>query len=126
MKSPRYSPQREMILQIVLKEKGHLTAEEIHRRAKKQLPKISLGTVYRNLGTLLEMRVLTQVQGLDQVTHYEPYLGPHHHFICKSCKRIQNLEAPTVKTCTSCISQKTPLRIEEVWTTLFGVCSDCA
>lgn len=126
MKSPRYSPQRDTILQIVLQEKGHLTAEEIHQRAQKIIPKISLGTVYRNLGTLLELRAIAQMQGLNQLAYFEPYVGPHHHFICRRCSRIQDLEAPTVKTCTGCISQKTPLRIEEVWTTLFGLCSDCA
>ena len=44
--------QREMILQIIRSSPGHLTADEIFAEAKKEMPKIALGTVYRNLGIM--------------------------------------------------------------------------
>lgn len=125
MKTPRFSPQRELILQIVLDECGHLTAEDVYHRARKRLPKISLGTVYRNLGTLLELQKIAQMQGLNQVTYYEPFTNPHHHFICKSCGEITDMEAPTVKTCTSCIEGKVGVKVDTVLTTLFGTCAGC-
>lgn len=122
---PRYSEQREGILQIILDDGGHLAVDKIYSRARINMPRISLATVYRNLKQLEELKKLSQTQGADQVNYYETYSEPHHHFICTSCKSIKNMDAPTVKTCTGCISSTAPIKIDHVVTTLFGTCSDC-
>ena len=124
-KSSRYSRQRETVLQVVLEDGGHLTADEIYKRVSKKLPKVSLATVYRNLRLLEEGKMLSQMQGADQVTHFEPYAEPHHHFICKACKKIWNLDSPTVQTCTGCISPKVPFTVDAILTTLYGECENC-
>lgn len=125
MAKARYSAQREAILKLIEDAKEHISAQSIYERVKKDMPKISLGTVYRNLAQLEESQDIVAMQGNDQVTYYETHKEPHHHFICKTCGTIENLDAPTVKTCVSCISQKMDLQIEEVITTLYGVCEKC-
>jgi Fur family peroxide stress response transcriptional regulator len=121
----RYSPQRETILQIVLLDGSHLSVDEIYKQARAKMPRISLGTVYRNLKTLEENGEITPVQGPEQITFFEPNRGPHHHFICKSCKSIRDVKEPEIKVCISCIAKKTPLKIDEVITTLYGTCESC-
>lgn len=48
--------QRQVIYQIIKESKEHLTAEEIFLLAKQQIPKLALGTVYRNLGLMAHGR----------------------------------------------------------------------
>ena len=50
----RYSKQRELVLQKVEQLCDHPTAEEIFDLAARECPGLSLGTVYRNLNSLVE------------------------------------------------------------------------
>ena len=50
----RYSKQRELVMQTVENLCDHPTAEEIYDTAAKECPGLSLGTVYRNLNSLVE------------------------------------------------------------------------
>ena len=50
----RYSKQRELVLQKVEQLCDHPTAEEIYGEAVKDCPGLSLGTVYRNLNSLVD------------------------------------------------------------------------
>ena len=49
----RYSKQRELVMQTVENLCDHPTAEEIYDTAAKECPGLSLGTVYRNLNSLV-------------------------------------------------------------------------
>ncbi len=124
MKAPRFSPQRELIKDIVCTQAGHLNVEEVYKRAKKSLPKISLATIYRNLKQLEDLKEISTTQAQDQ-TLYEAYTEPHHHFVCRSCNSVQNLDSHSVKTCIGCLSGKTPLQIESVFSTIYGLCVKC-
>ncbi len=121
----RYSPQREAIQSIVCGQKGHLSVEAVYRKALRVHPKISRGTVYRNLQQLEAQRLISAVQGPDQLSYYEAFAEPHHHFVCTGCKDIRNLDTPNVNICTACITSKTPLKIEHIVTTLIGKCERC-
>lgn len=122
---PRYSPQREAILDCVTKHGGHCTVDEIFRRAITRMPKLSRATVYRNLQQLEEMQQVCSFVGPNQVTYYEIYSEPHHHFVCTKCDRIDNIFEPDVHLCVKCIGGKSQRKIDQVITTLFGVCEDC-
>jgi Fe2+ or Zn2+ uptake regulation protein len=52
------------------------------------MPKISLGTVYRNLSVLKEEGVIREIYGNDRRAHYDADLSPHAHFICTDCGQI--------------------------------------
>lgn len=125
LKKPRFSPQREAILKIVVDSGSHLSVEDILKKARKSHPQISKATVYRDLQQLEEQQKLSSTQGPGNLTHYEAFTAPHHHFVCRHCGSITNLEAPTVNMCVSCITQKTPVKVESVVTTIFGLCENC-
>lgn len=66
----------------------HPSADEIYRRVRKKLPRISLGTVYRNLQRLVEEgRIRTLLLG-ERVARYDPVVSNHDHFICQACGRV--------------------------------------
>ncbi len=80
--------QRRLILQIIKESTEHLTAEEIFLQAKKQLPKLALGTVYRNLGLMVESGEILLVTIPDQPNHYDKTTFEHDHFRCTTCNRL--------------------------------------
>ena len=53
------SKQRDLIERIIKESMLHLTAEEIYKEARKEMPNISLGTVYRNLGNLVDEKCVS-------------------------------------------------------------------
>jgi len=125
-KALRKSPQRDLILQVLKEGDGHLPVDLIFAKARKKMPKISLGTVYRNLGTLVEAKAVTSMLGPNNVTFYELFSAPHHHFICETCDVIQNLDSPGVNMCVKCIEDKDGPKVNSVLTTIYGVCSECS
>ena len=54
MKTYNYSRQREAIYRFLLHRKDHPTAETIYQHVRQEYPRISLGTIYRNLSLLEE------------------------------------------------------------------------
>lgn len=125
-KTLRKSPQRDLILQILEKENGHLPVDLIFSKARKKMPKISLGTVYRNLGTLEEAKAIMSMSGPNNITFYELFSGPHHHFICENCDSIKNLSTPGVNMCVKCIEDKDGSKVNSILTSIYGTCSNCS
>lgn len=88
--------QKKIILDIIQNSMSHLTAEEIFSLAKNEVPSISLGTVYRNLGVLADeklIRKLTTPFGKDA---YDKSIIPHGHIICPVCGKIDDYNSDDV------------------------------
>lgn len=83
----RNTRQRNLILNIVNNSYDHLNAESIYEIARKTLPNISLGTVYRNLNQLLEMKKIKKIKMADG-DHFDNLNEKHNHFICEKCHKI--------------------------------------
>jgi Fur family transcriptional regulator, peroxide stress response regulator len=92
--SRRRSRQRDVILQIVQETDSHPTAEWVYERARRKIPNLSLGTVYRNLNLLVEENAIQRVAPGDGVVRYDRRLGDHAHFICTETGRVMDIEAP--------------------------------
>lgn len=74
----------------------HPTAEHVFDEVRRTLPRISLGTVYRNLQRLAgEGRIGVAHVG-ERSLRFDPTPTPHDHFVCRACGRIDDLpgEAP--------------------------------
>lgn len=87
----RYSQQREAIRDIVCGTRLHPTADWVYNKAKKQIPNISLGTVYRNLGQLVEHQIICAYT-ISGFVRYDGNITEHHHFICDNCNAIQDIK----------------------------------
>ena len=61
--------QRRVILQVIQDSSEHMTAEEIFMLARQQLPKLALGTVYRNLGLMVESGEILLITIPEQPNH---------------------------------------------------------
>ena len=88
--------QRARILAWLRETDSHPTAAQTHEALVRELPNLSLGTVYRNLEVLVSEGVIEEVPSAGGGVRYDGNLRPHHHFICESCGAIDDvhLQAP--------------------------------
>src|SRR5713101_9124221 len=70
---------------------SHPSAGEIYQRVRQTLPRISLGTVYRDLQRLVEERKIRMLLLGERVARYDPVLAAHDHFICQQCGRVEDV-----------------------------------
>ena len=82
------SRQCELILSIVERCDGHISAEEVFDSARTVMPSISFGTVYRNLGKLCDEGIIREVPVTKGAARYERMQIAHGHLICVKCSRI--------------------------------------
>ena len=85
----RLTPQRLMVVSAIRHADGHLTAAGIAERIKKSYPYIDASTVYRTLGVLREMRLISETDMGVGENIYE-WIEPerHHHLVCRGCDQV--------------------------------------
>ena len=88
----RYSHQRERIYETVCGTKEHPTAQMVYDALRAELPKLSLGTVYRNLHQMAQEGRLMELDG--PVARFDAETHPHTHIRCSDCGCVADLEMP--------------------------------
>ena len=86
----RQTKQRKVILDVLSRHKDHPGADTLYEEVRKILPKISLGTVYRNLEMLSQSGVILKIENGAQ-KRFDPMPVPHPHFRCLKCGAIEDL-----------------------------------
>jgi Fe2+ or Zn2+ uptake regulation protein len=120
----RVTNQRRRILEVVRGTDSHPTAEWVYQKVRRRLPRISLGTVYRNLKLLTEEGL---IQELDDrgFGRYDGNTGRHDHFTCQRCGRIFDLEARLDPSLGRRIRARTGFAITHHRIEFYGLCSSC-
>lgn len=83
--------QRRAILNIVMNNPGHLTAEEVYGEVRKKVPGIGLGTVYRNLNMLADAGEIRRLYVPDEPVRFDRTTQPHEHLVCAKCGGIEDI-----------------------------------
>ncbi len=87
----RQTRQRRLVYDAVCATKNHPTAEAVYDRVRRVMPRVSLGTVYRNLQLLVaDGRLRSWTRG--RATRYDADLSPHDHFVCEVCGLLLDLD----------------------------------
>ncbi|MDD2220916.1 MAG: transcriptional repressor [Clostridia bacterium] len=123
-KQKRQTKQKQAIFNIVSSSTSHPTAEMIFRQAQKQVPSISLGTVYRNLQELVSEGKVIELFFNRQQSHYDGQTKPHCHYICESCGKVYDLPLPETLQCLDKLSGL-PGKVSEYRLEIFGICDNC-
>jgi len=93
-KDVRPTPQREVVLKVILEKRDHPTADEIFARVKTSMPTISLATVYNCLEALVQGGLIRQVNLERAPTRYCPNLHQHAHFHDEQTGKIHDVDLP--------------------------------
>lgn len=121
----RYSHQRELILKEVLSRTDHPTAEQICTSLRAVCPRLSLGTVYRDLNTLVAIGKVRRVSIPGEADRFDGELGSHQHMFCRNCRRVISLPiAP--EQLESLVMSCLGIKVENYSLTVFGLCEECA
>jgi Fur family ferric uptake transcriptional regulator len=89
-KFQRNTQQRKVMLEELRKTHSHPTATELYEIVRRRLPKISLGTVYRNLELLTEMGAIRKLEIFGKEARFDGDLERHYHVRCERCSRVDD------------------------------------
>jgi Fur family transcriptional regulator, ferric uptake regulator len=87
----RNTKQRTVILEELQKLQSHPTAAGLYQIVLRRLPKISLGTVYRNLDLLARTGVIQKLEFGSEEARFDGNLTPHSHIRCVKCGRVDDI-----------------------------------
>ena len=88
----RVTPQRFAVLEYLAGTKGHPTAEQIGAAVNSRFPTASRASIYNVLHALRDAGLVHEIYLDDAVARYDANLGPHHHFICRSCGGLEDID----------------------------------
>ena len=88
--------QRQVIYNVLIGMPGHPSPEEVYARVRKRIPSISLATVYKNLNRFLKAGLLQEMSMHHGSLRVEVNDHPHHHLVCSSCKKIEDIESDQI------------------------------
>ena len=126
VKKSRNTRQRTIILDLLREEGTHLTAEAIYHEARKSLPNISLGTVYRNLNFLCRQGMVREVRpNAASCSRFEGSHPPHAHFHCTACDRVHDIPLPEVIAGLRWQNERPISVVESLDIQISGACSQC-
>jgi Fur family peroxide stress response transcriptional regulator len=120
----KVTPQRECIFRILNGNQSHPTAEAVFAVAHRQMPTMSLKTVYQ---TLNELSDLGELQALDLgtgSTRFDPNIDSHHHLVCTRCGLVRDLYAELAGLDLP-PGKRQGFRVGSAEVVFRGVCAEC-
>ena len=125
MRVQRHSEQRDRIYQAVCASREHPTAQMIYDELRPLMPKLSLGTVYRNLSLLADHGMIHRFSVDGKAERFDGLTGNHYHFICQECGEIYDLELEEMTVINENAQKVCNGHILRHTTNFFGVCNNC-
>jgi Fur family peroxide stress response transcriptional regulator len=89
----KLTPQRLAILGFLEGNLDHPSADDIYKAVSVQFPTMSFATVYNTLDALREKGYIIELTIDPAKKRFDPCTKMHHHLICTSCKRVQDIHA---------------------------------
>ena len=121
----RQTRQRTAILRALQSTDCHPTADWVYTEVKKDLPRISLGTVYRLLGVLTEEGMVSVLPLGDGAKRYDGQPGPHHHVVCIECGQLNDVPDLVSSDARTEIERRTGYAVSYLRLDWYGLCSVC-
>jgi Fur family transcriptional regulator, ferric uptake regulator len=122
----KMTPQRMIILSTLRHAPGHLTAAAIFERVKADYPYVDISTVYRTLGVLKDMRLVSETDMGGGDAAFE-WVGAerHHHLICRRCNGVTQLDHRYLEDLGRQVSSDLGFRADIDHFAIFGLCAEC-
>jgi Fur family transcriptional regulator, ferric uptake regulator len=121
----RNSKQRQVILEELRKQKSHPTAASLYRIVRRRLPKISLGTIYRNLDILTSEGVIKRLYTNGNEARYDGSVDKYYHIRCSQCGRIDDLYDFSLDKANVKRKKIKGYKITGHYFEFVGICPDC-
>lgn len=124
--SMRLTTQRQVILEELLKVTSHPTANEVYDMVRKRLPRIGLGTVYRNLELMAGTGMILKLEVGGTQKRFDATITPHYHVRCMGCGKVDDIRIPVQEDINKVAAQACHYQILGHHIEFTGLCSNCA
>ena len=121
----KHTKQRDLILEIFLNAKQHVTSDELYQAVRAKHPSIGYTTVYRTMRLLCDAGLAEEHHFDDGVTRYEIEHEHHDHLVCTRCGKIIEFECRSIEASQNRIAGEHDFEILRHRHELYGHCSDC-
>lgn len=121
----RKTKQREVILSVLRSTKSHPTADWVYQEVRKEMPNISLGTIYRNLKILTEMGEATELSYGSTYSRFDGNAEEHYHFVCESCDNVFDIDMPIIEELEREVEAKMGVKVSRHRLEFYGKCEEC-
>lgn len=125
MAAIKYSRQREAIKEYLMSTSDHPTADSVYLHVKEEFPRISLGTVYRNLNLLADMGEIIKITTPNGGDRFDGNTEPHYHVLCTECGEIHDLSMDILDSVTQEANENYKGIINSHTTLFYGICENC-
>jgi len=105
--------------------KGHLSIDEIYNAVKEEYTSISKTTVYRNVRQLADSGMIMQIMLEDGIERYDVNTHDHHHFTCKTCETIYDVEIDGLMDFSQYLDENYGFTTEMTHLSFTGICDAC-
>ncbi len=120
----RLTSQRAAISRAV-RELGHASPRQIHELVRQTHPMLSLNTVYATLETLEQVGQILRLTGPEGSLLYEAASPSHHHFHCFACRRVLDIQDPTLDEIPLPASTRGRVTVTRRRVEFYGYCPRC-
>ena len=117
--------QRKVILESIEGLTCHPTADQVYQLVRKKLPRISLGTVYRNLESLSSAGLVRKLEPCSYQKRFDPNVQHHLHILCSSCGRLDDFPVEIKIDLKKLVKSKSDFDITGYQIEFTGICPDC-
>lgn len=124
-KGLRMTQQRKAILEELSKTTCHPTATQVYKAVHERIPRISLGTVYRNLDVLSEAGLIQKLESGGSEKRFDGTTENHYHVRCVCCGRVEDVSGSQSNELESAVQEKTDYEIIGYWLEYRGLCPEC-
>ena len=123
----KVTPQRIVVLEEAVKDKGHRESEDIYMAIKNRKKYVSRATVYRTLDILVQNNFVRKLNLGDGRSRYESKIDNHHHdhLICNECGKIFEFVDLDIEKLQTEVAKKYDFKMKRHIHQLFGICSKC-
>lgn len=123
----RRTAQRDLILEMFLRNEEHLTSEDLYRLVQRQDPTVGHTTVYRTLKLLTDAGLAREARFGDNRTYYEHHYNHQHHdhMICTGCGKVIEFYSAEIESLQDQMADNFGFRPTHHSLRLWGVCSGC-
>jgi Fe2+ or Zn2+ uptake regulation protein len=121
----RKTRQKAAILDVLRGTTAHPTADWIYNEVRKEIPNISLGTVYRNLRQLCQCGEILELVLCGNLSRFDARNDNHYHFRCQKCGQVFDVDEPIDAEMDNTVARRTGFRITYHRLEFYGQCLEC-
>ena len=121
------SSKRDLIVNVFLRQEGHLSADDLVDLIRREDHKISRATVYRTLQWMVDAGIARKVDfGEGRFRFEHSYRHPRHfHLICKSCSRSYEFLSSDIEVLIEEIALARGFSARQSVLQIYGTCEEC-